>query len=80
MSLEVYTLRTCEFCRDLKESLELEKIDYTEIPVEQNWRARLKLEDDHGVSLYPALRKGNKVIDGNDYDTVRDVINWVKGR
>lgn len=80
MSVEVFTLRTCDFCRELKESLDLERIDYTEVPIEQNWRVRLKLEDDHGVKLYPALRKGSKVIDGNDYDTVRDVINWVKGR
>jgi glutaredoxin len=80
MDLEVYTMRECEFCRELKDTLLLEKIDYTEVQIEKDWRVRLKLEDDHGVKLYPALRKGEKVIDGNDYDTVRDVINWVKGR
>ena len=80
MDLEVYTMRDCEFCRELKDTLLLEKIDYKEVKIEQDWRVRLKLEDDHGVKLYPALRKGEKVIDGNDYDTVRDVINWVKGR
>ncbi len=80
MSLEVFTLRNCDFCRELKESLDLEKIDYTEVQIEKDWRVRLKLEDDHGVKLYPALRRGNKVIDGNDYDTVRDVINWATGR
>ena len=51
MSLEVFTLRNCDFCRELKESLDLEKIDYTEVQIEKDWRVRLKLEDDHGVKL-----------------------------
>jgi len=80
MNLEVYTMRDCEFCRELKDTLLLEKIDFKEVPIEHHWRARLKLEDDYGVKLYPALRKGDKVIDGNDYETVRDVISWVRGR
>jgi|2_EtaG_2_1085320.scaffolds.fasta_scaffold196016_1 glutaredoxin len=80
MKLEVYTMRDCEFCRELKDTLLLEKIAYTEVPIEENWRSRLRLEDDHGVTLYPALKKGEKVIDGNGYETVRDVISWIKSR
>ena len=62
MSLEVFTLRNCDFCRELKESLDLEKIDYTEVQIEKDWRVRLKLEDDHGVKLEKNLEDTQKKV------------------
>ena len=53
MKLEVYTIRDCEFCRELKDTLLLEKIEYTEIPIEQNWRVRIKQ-----LQTFVALKNG----------------------
>lgn len=62
--LELYATRTCPFCAELREQLDLDGRDYVEYDVELDGAARARfLELSNGNAIVPLLVEDGRVTD-----------------
>jgi mycoredoxin len=62
MPLELFTTRSCPYCAELRERLDLEGFDYVEYDVEADAQARARLNELVGVNaLVPVLVEEGRV-------------------
>ncbi len=64
--VKVYSTPTCPFCKKAKEFFKKHKVEYEDINVSENEKARDEMIEKSGQMGVPVIEIGNKIIVGFD--------------
>ena len=74
-TVTVYSTPTCPYCRMVKEFLKEHNIDFKEVNIAEDAKARQEIIDKTGQSGVPVTEIGDKLIVGFDRDSLKKALN-----
>lgn len=67
--IQIYTTKTCKFCKEAKEYFTSKNIEFEELDVNENEFARKEMID-QGIMSVPLIKVGDKTIIGFDKEAI----------
>lgn len=67
--IQIYTTKTCKFCKEAKEYFTSKNIEFEELDVNENEIARKEMID-QGIMSVPLIKVGDKTIIGFDKEAI----------
>jgi glutaredoxin len=62
--IEVYTTKTCAFCKNVKQYLKMKNKEFREIDVTDDVEKRMELQQITGYTTVPVTKIGNEYVVG----------------
>ena len=77
--IKVYTTEACSYCKDIKEMLEKENIEFTNLDSKNHQLEWQKLVRLTGLATFPTIVVGNEYyIPGRDFGSPEQIVNYLK--
>jgi len=75
MKVKVYSTPTCPYCKRVKEFLEENNVDFTDVDVSVNREAVQEMIDKSGQMGVPVIEIDDEIIIGFDKQKIKEVLN-----
>jgi glutaredoxin-like YruB-family protein len=72
--VRIYSTPTCPFCKRAKEFFKKHKVEYEDINVAENEKARDEMVEKSGQMSVPVIEVGDKIIVGFDEQELRKTL------
>ena len=80
MNIKVYSTPTCPWCKKAKDFLKEKKIEFTELDVSMDEKARKEMMKKSGQMGVPVIDINGKIIVGFDVEEIRKALDQSKDR
>ena len=72
--VKVYSTPTCPYCKQVKDFLKQNKVDYTDVDVSKDEKAAQEMIDKSGQMGVPVIEIGNELIVGFDRPKIKKAL------